>query len=198
MSCIRPKPIDHVGQNLNVVQQHAAYLEVDNVGHGLFVVQMLDVLPRLRLRAADEVPCHLMVIEPPFRMVLVWVAVLPSHLPMCIPGVIRTVSSVLTLFQGRLRAATRHSYVSRWCGTAAEQAGKGCMQWERGRSQAHASVVLLCLLRSLSCLGCLQGLYNSPTITRTAYAAGLKGHRLALQHAGGMCSYRSTAVTDTH
>ena len=154
-----PNPWIMWGRKKTIVRQHAAYLEVDNVGHGLFVVQMLDVFPRLRLRSADEVPCHLVVVEPPFGMVFVWVAVLPSHLPMCIPGVITTVSTVLTLFQGRLRAATRHSYVSRWCGTAAEQAGVNAYN---GEEAAHELMLLLyssafCAASAVraACKGCI-------------------------------------------
>ncbi len=47
----------------------------------LLVVQVLDVFPCLRLRAADEIPCHLMVVEPSLRMILIRIAVLPPHLP---------------------------------------------------------------------------------------------------------------------
>lgn len=59
----------------------ALHLQVDDVGHRLLVLQVLNVLSGLRLRAADEIPDHLMIIEAPLWVILVWVAVLPPHLP---------------------------------------------------------------------------------------------------------------------
>lgn len=43
--------------------------------------QVLNIFPCLRLRAADEVFGHFMVVEPSLRMILIWIAVLPPHLP---------------------------------------------------------------------------------------------------------------------
>lgn len=56
---------------------------------------------------------------------------------------------------------------------------------EQGCSRAHAPVVLLCFLRSLSCLRGLHGLQRSLTIASTVHAVCLHGPGLALQHAEG-------------
>lgn len=59
----------------------ALHLQVDDVGHGLLVSQVLNVLSGVRLRAADEISGHFVIIEAPLWVVLVGVAILPPHLP---------------------------------------------------------------------------------------------------------------------